>query len=121
MQQLKIEGQLIASCDFWKSSAPYRNVTAGEILSDLPRLKNGASKEVLPYTNEPLTHVQKLLRWNDTEHAYATSVRDHVTKSLTLLEQDLVDPNEARGWLARLAGHSLAISGWGNNWSVNVD
>ena len=87
MQQLKIEGQLIASCDFWKSSAPYRNVTAGEILSDLPRLKNGASKEVLPYTNEPLTHVQKLLRWNDTEHAYATSVRDHVTKSLTLLEQ----------------------------------
>ena len=63
----------------WKSSAPYRTTTVRDMMSDLPKIENGAEKVTMSYGGEPRSHIQKMFRKNSTE------LRDHITKKMAPL------------------------------------
>ena len=44
----------------WTSSAPYRTTTVRDMMSDLPKIENGAEKVTMSYGGEPRSHIQKL-------------------------------------------------------------
>lgn len=43
----------------WTDSAPFRTITVKDAMCDLPDIKNGWSKEEMPYGSEPLSHFQR--------------------------------------------------------------
>jgi DNA (cytosine-5)-methyltransferase 1 len=47
----------------WINSAPYRNVTTREAISDLPEIESGESRTKLSYGTMPESHFQKLVRF----------------------------------------------------------
>ena len=49
------------------------------MMSDLPRIENGAEKVTMSYGGEPRSHIQKMFRKNSTE------LRDHITKRMAPL------------------------------------
>ncbi|XP_071039220.1 DNA (cytosine-5)-methyltransferase PliMCI isoform X2 [Parasteatoda tepidariorum] len=65
----------------WTSSAPYRTVTVGDSMSDLPSIKNGAKAEEISYSGDPVTHFQKKLRGQ----TYQPVLRDHICKEMNPL------------------------------------
>ncbi len=86
-QCLRLDGRVWNNNSWWKSSAPYRNVTAREAISDLPRIHNGSSIEVMNYRSAPESHIQKLMRWSEAEGSYSSQVFDHICKKMTPLMQ----------------------------------
>uniref|UniRef100_F6XUV4 DNA (cytosine-5)-methyltransferase 1 n=1 Tax=Ciona intestinalis TaxID=7719 RepID=F6XUV4_CIOIN len=65
----------------WSTSAPYRTITVHDAMSDLPKIPNGHAKLEMPYTGEPLTHFQRMMRGKD----YQGVVRDHICKDMSPL------------------------------------
>ena len=63
----------------WTSSAPYRTTTVRDMMSDLPKIENGAEKITMSYGGEPRSHIQKMFRKSSTE------LRDHITKKMAPL------------------------------------
>ncbi len=46
----------------WINSAPYRNVTVRESISDLPEIESGEDRELMDYGKLPESHFQKVVR-----------------------------------------------------------
>lgn len=46
----------------WQSSAPYRNVTTRDAISDLPEIESGEMRPKMKYGKDPESHFQKLVR-----------------------------------------------------------
>lgn len=61
----------------WTESAPYRMITVRDAMSDLPLIRNGHSRNEIPYNSEALTHFQRLIRGSCD-----VTVRDHVCKEM---------------------------------------
>ncbi|XP_025996917.1 DNA (cytosine-5)-methyltransferase PliMCI isoform X2 [Solenopsis invicta] len=64
-----------------KDSAPYRNITVKDALSDLPPIKSGSNKEEMPYNSEPITHFQRKMRGK----SYRSILMDHMCKGMSSL------------------------------------
>lgn len=64
----------------WRDSAPYRAITVRDAMSDLPPIRNGYLEATIPYSTEPLSHFQRIMRTNSE-----TSVRDHICKEMAPL------------------------------------
>ncbi|XP_064460816.1 DNA (cytosine-5)-methyltransferase PliMCI-like [Ornithodoros turicata] len=63
----------------WVNSAPMRNITVHDAMSDLPQIGNGARVEEMPYSEGPTTHFQRQLRYG------ASVLYDHVCKDMAPL------------------------------------
>ena len=85
----RIDGKLFRSNIRW-TSAPFRTTTTRDAMFDLPRMDNSdPQKEVQKYGREPMSHHQKLMRWNPNTNKFLPTLVDHVARH--------VDPlNEAR-------------------------
>ncbi len=46
----------------WTNSAPYRNVTTRDAISDLPEIESGENRSKMNYGKAPQSHFQKLVR-----------------------------------------------------------
>lgn len=60
-----IDDKKIESNIAWSVSAPYRTITVRDSMSDLPPIKNGASKLEIPYDGEPQTAFQRMVSPSD--------------------------------------------------------
>ncbi|KAG7199233.1 hypothetical protein KM043_018102 [Ampulex compressa] len=69
-----------SNCD-WNESAPFRTISVRDAMSDLPNIRNGWSKEEMPYSDEPMSHFQRKIR--SSEHD--TILRDHICKDMAPL------------------------------------
>ena len=83
---LNIDGKLWSRNTHSRTSAPYRNITAREVISDLARIKSGSSIETMAYRTNPETHFQKLMRLTD-DGRYMSQVDDHICKEISILYQ----------------------------------
>ncbi|UYV62934.1 DNMT1 [Cordylochernes scorpioides] len=68
-------------CNEKITSAPFRNITVRDAISDLPEIRNGARIEEMSYTGEPRSHFQKLMRGSVNQ----SLVRDHICKEMSAL------------------------------------
>ena len=65
----------------WRNnSAPYRNMTALDAISDLPRLDGPKSKEM---TSNPVTWYQKMIKWNHKSRKFHSCISHHEAKVMT--------------------------------------
>ena len=78
---MDIDGRRYHTDTRWGSEAPYRAVTVRDAISDLPRIKNRATRPRLKYASEPVTHFQKVLRQESAE-----LVMDRITKNVSPLD-----------------------------------
>ncbi|XP_076633551.1 DNA methyltransferase 1a [Colletes latitarsis] len=65
----------------WTESAPFRTINVKDAMSDLPEIKNGWSKDEMPYNSEPMSHFQRNMR----KKQYQLLLRDHVCKEMAPL------------------------------------
>ncbi|XP_043265173.1 DNA (cytosine-5)-methyltransferase PliMCI-like [Colletes gigas] len=65
----------------WTESAPFRTINVKDAMSDLPEIKNGWSKDEMPYNSEPMSHFQRNVR----KKQYQLLLRDHVCKEMAPL------------------------------------
>ncbi|CAK9821528.1 DNA (cytosine-5)-methyltransferase PliMCI [Anthophora retusa] len=65
----------------WTESAPFRTINVKDAMSDLPEIKNGWSKEEMPYNNEPISQFQRKMRGKQ----YQPILRDHICKEMAPL------------------------------------
>ncbi|XP_025417391.1 LOW QUALITY PROTEIN: DNA (cytosine-5)-methyltransferase 1-like [Sipha flava] len=84
----------------YDESAPMRTVTVYDAWSDLPEISNGACEEELPYVSNPITHLQKILRYPD--NGFSDSIlTDHICKDMSPLVQarmELIPVGEGSDW-----------------------
>ncbi|XP_076161949.1 DNA methyltransferase 1a [Ptiloglossa arizonensis] len=78
----------------WIESAPFRTINVKDSMSDLPEIKNGWSKEEMPYNSEPISHFQRKVRGKQ----YQPLLRDHICKEMApLVEARMAHIPIARG------------------------
>ena len=86
---VRIDGKLFRSNIRW-TSAPFRTTTTRDAMFDLPRMGNSDRQpEIRKYAREPMSYMQKIMRWNPKTKKFLPSLVDHISRQ--------VDPlNEAR-------------------------
>jgi len=76
---VEIEGTRFTTNARWVLAGPYRTTTVRDTMSDLPRIKNGASKLEISYGGEAKSNFQKRIRRG------SEVLKDHVTKNMAPL------------------------------------
>ncbi|KAL1124037.1 hypothetical protein AAG570_001807 [Ranatra chinensis] len=69
--------RFISNCQ-WVDSAPLRTITVRDSMSDLPEIRNGANQAEMPYSGEPMSDFQKIMRGDQ----YQAVLRDHICKEM---------------------------------------
>jgi len=83
----------------WLDSAPYRPISVKDALHDLPSIVNGARKSEIPYSGEPISHWQKMIRGGDDRDE--AMLHDHICKdmnSLVLARMERVPTAPGSDW-----------------------
>jgi len=76
---VEVDGKRFNPQPRWTKSAPKRTVTVRDTMSDLPKILNGESKDVMKYGGEAKSHFQRNIR-NGGNVLY-----DHITKRMAPL------------------------------------
>ncbi|GAB6030288.1 DNA (cytosine-5)-methyltransferase 1 [Chamberlinius hualienensis] len=68
----------------WLTSAPFRQVTVYDSISDLPPIKNGDQKIKMEYLSQPKTHFQRMIR-SSMKEKNKNVLYDHICKEMNPL------------------------------------
>ncbi|KAL5196611.1 hypothetical protein ABZP36_000123 [Zizania latifolia] len=80
--ELKItlpDGKYYAAAKSTAGGAPFRAITVRDTIGDLPKVENGASKQLLEHEGEPISWFQKKIRGN------TIALNDHISKEMNEL------------------------------------